>query len=104
MFLPRSLVHYERYEGNGDDGVLLLLDGKGCSTATSKPFVDDGVFGELVESVRHVMHPRFRVLDFFHNHLIFNCLQESSIICQLQLDLRFLGGGLFDSYLYIIIY
>ena len=74
MFLLRSLVHYERYEGNGDDGVLLLLDGKGCSSAASKPFVDDGVFGEFVESVGHEFLPRFGILEFFHNYLIFNCL------------------------------
>ena len=88
MFLLRSLVDNERYEGNGDDRIKALLDGKGRSSAASKPFVDDGVFGELVESGGHEFLPRFGILEFFHNYLFFNCLQESSITCQLQLDLR----------------
>ncbi len=62
MFLFRGLVDDEWYEGNGDDGVLLLLDGKCCGSAAGKPFVDYGVFGELVKSVRHVMHTRFWIL------------------------------------------
>ena len=104
MFLLRGLVDDERNERNGDDGITVLLDGKGRGTAASKSFVDDGIVGEFVKSVRHVIHIRFWVLEFFHIYLIFSCLQESSIVCQLQLDLRSLGGGFFDSYLYIIIY
>ena len=59
MFLLRGLVDDERNERNGDDCITVLLDGKGRGTAASKPFVDDGIVGEFVKSVRHVMHPRF---------------------------------------------
>jgi hypothetical protein len=103
VFLLRGLVDDERNERNGDDCITVLFDGKGRGTAASKPFVYNGVFGEFVESVRHVMHPRFWVLELNHIKLIFNCLQESSIACLLQLDLRSWGGDYLIA-TYILLY
>ena len=81
MFLFRGLIDDERHEGNGDDGVLLLLDGKGRGSAAGKPFVDDGVFGEPIESVGHILLPMFGISEYFHFYLCFNYLRESFFAC-----------------------
>ena len=53
MFFLAGLVDDEWYEGDRDDRVLLLFDGKGRGSTASNALVDDGVFGELVKSLRH---------------------------------------------------